>query len=419
MREQYNITVIIPTYNAEKEIEKCLDSVFCQTEKSIEVICVDDGSTDSTIDVIKRYASKQSSIIIKEQMHKGAGAARNIGIDLARGEFVAFLDSDDCYYQKNALERMRKACIENDVMACGSFLINNVDGKLDYINIFPDVVFEDEKGRIVSFSEYQNDFYYQCFLFKREIFSDTKLRFPLYKRYQDPPLLLSILVKLGRFWVEPVYLYEYFYSNTHDKDVKGINDVLMGIRDNLDMAVRNDYHLLFKRLLERLDNYYYTPILENATEETIEQLSSISKMVRKSKWDDSFILMSNVVERIRDYKNICEANYLLSKMLDIFNGNYNKEYVDTLKKEKIVVYGVGYFGTKLIRCLDYLGIEVLYALDKNKAGDKYQNIKVKNPKENTEEALIIVALLNPTEVINELDGAKVISISEILTNLVY
>jgi len=89
------VSVVIPVYNAENYIEKCLDSVLSQTLSDIEIICVDDGSTDSSADILRRYQRRNGHIIILNQQNRYVGAARNAGIAAAKGAYIHFLDADD------------------------------------------------------------------------------------------------------------------------------------------------------------------------------------------------------------------------------------------------------------------------------------------------------------------------------------
>ena len=91
------ISVIIPVYNSEKYLERALDSVLNQTYKDLEIIVVDDGSTDGSGKIIAKYQKKDPRIISIRQKNSGQAAARNAGIRLAKGEFLAFLDGDDAY----------------------------------------------------------------------------------------------------------------------------------------------------------------------------------------------------------------------------------------------------------------------------------------------------------------------------------
>ena len=116
------ISIIIPVYNCEKYLEECLDSVLRQTLKEYEIICVDDGSTDCTIDILKKYAEQDFRIKVLHQKNQGAGVARNLGLKHAEGEYIAFLDSDDYYLDTDALMCMYEICKKNDVDVCGSSL---------------------------------------------------------------------------------------------------------------------------------------------------------------------------------------------------------------------------------------------------------------------------------------------------------
>ena len=89
------VSIIIPVYNTEKYLRRCLDSVCSQTLKDIEIICVDDGSTDGSAAILAEYAARDPRIKVITQKNAGAGAARNVGIEVATGEYVGFVDSDD------------------------------------------------------------------------------------------------------------------------------------------------------------------------------------------------------------------------------------------------------------------------------------------------------------------------------------
>lgn len=121
------ISVIIPIYNAELYLQKCLDSVVNQTLKDIEVICVDDGSTDNSVDIIKKYMMSDSRIKLFQQSNKGAGAARNYGLKYAIGKYVHFLDSDD-WLDLSAYEKTHNVIEETKSDIC-IFLYTRYDNK--------------------------------------------------------------------------------------------------------------------------------------------------------------------------------------------------------------------------------------------------------------------------------------------------
>lgn len=107
------ISIIIPSFNEEKYISRCLDSVLNQTFTNFEVLCVDDGSTDNTFNIIKEYSAKDSRIIPLKNPGKGVSSARNFGIDNAKGDYIGFVDSDD-FIQPQMYEFLYRAVTEND-----------------------------------------------------------------------------------------------------------------------------------------------------------------------------------------------------------------------------------------------------------------------------------------------------------------
>lgn len=105
MRTLAQVSVVIPIYNTEQYLRQCLDSVVGQTLTDIEVICVDDGSTDGSPRILAEYAAQDSRFQIMTQENAGPGAARNSGLRVSSGEYLIFLDSDD-WYEPDFLERM-------------------------------------------------------------------------------------------------------------------------------------------------------------------------------------------------------------------------------------------------------------------------------------------------------------------------
>ena len=89
------VSVIVPMYNAEHTIEKCLDSIINQTYDELEIILVDNGSDDNTIDLAKNYCEKDNRIILISENKKGVSNARNKGIDISKGDYLSFVDADD------------------------------------------------------------------------------------------------------------------------------------------------------------------------------------------------------------------------------------------------------------------------------------------------------------------------------------
>lgn len=116
----YKVSIITPVYNAERTLKKCVDSICGQTFNNFELILINDGSKDNSLAICEEYASKDSRIRVHTQMNAGPSAARNAGIELATGTYLAFIDSDD-YVEANMIERMIQTAEENsaDMVICG------------------------------------------------------------------------------------------------------------------------------------------------------------------------------------------------------------------------------------------------------------------------------------------------------------
>lgn len=124
--DQPLVSVVIPVFNAERYIRECLDSVIGSTLKEIEIICIDDGSTDNSLTIVKEYEKKDSRIRVLTQAHSYAGAARNVGLAAARGEFIHFLDADD-WIDRQAYETWYRLAKVNgaDVCECIHYNVDN------------------------------------------------------------------------------------------------------------------------------------------------------------------------------------------------------------------------------------------------------------------------------------------------------
>lgn len=113
------ISIIVPVYNVEKYLRQCLDSIINQTYKNLEIILADDGSEDSSGKICDEYAKVDNRIKVIHNEHMGVSCTRNVGLDNATGEYISFIDSDDCVAE-NFIETLYKLCIDNncDISEC-------------------------------------------------------------------------------------------------------------------------------------------------------------------------------------------------------------------------------------------------------------------------------------------------------------
>lgn len=126
------ISCIVPVYNVEKYLRRCLDSICAQTFTDFECICVDDGSSDGSGRILDEYAEKDSRFVVIHKDNGGVSSARNAGLDIARGEWIAFVDSDD-WVEKEWLEFLYLKCKENEADICWCDYIKEYPNTSQYI----------------------------------------------------------------------------------------------------------------------------------------------------------------------------------------------------------------------------------------------------------------------------------------------
>lgn len=208
------VSVIIPVYNAETHLRECLDSIRNQTFANIEVICVDDGSTDESPDILAEYAASDTRFRVERQTNGGAAAARNAGLACARGEFVGFLDSDDFIEPRmieNLLERIRN-CSADVVISGMTYFDAQSGAELQRWHVA-----KTEADLPQPFSpEDVGDRLFLAFrrgscnkLFRRSLIEENDLRFPLLNCHEDVAFVVLSLATARTICVEPGAYYHY------------------------------------------------------------------------------------------------------------------------------------------------------------------------------------------------------------------
>lgn len=211
------ISVILPVYNSENYIKECLDSLLSQTFKDIEILCIDDGSTDGSLNILKDIEKTDSRITVITQENMGVAKTRNNGLNLVKGNYVYFMDSDDCL-DKNAFKKLHDNitsnrsdfCIMKVIFVNGSeeykFPAFDIDKEFDKVN-FNDFTFtyRDVKSHVL------NDLFAPWLkLYSAEFLkSNDDFTFPEIKSYSDAPFHVKTMLNASRISFVPEYLYYY------------------------------------------------------------------------------------------------------------------------------------------------------------------------------------------------------------------
>lgn len=246
------ISIVIPIYNVEKYLKRCVDSVINQTYKNLEIILVDDGSTDNCGKICDEYAKKDKRIKVIHKKNGGLSDARNAGIDVSKGRYLSFIDSDD-FVDKRFIGTLYNNLINNDadlsLVKYYSFSKNE--------DVYETM--EDEKITVLSRDEYFNLIYEEPVnsvvawnkLYKKEIFNE--IRYPVGKINEDEAVIHYIIGNISKIVISNLELYYYFQRNDSimKKDKKNNIDRTNFIYDRINY---------FKENKEEKTDYFYKTI---------------------------------------------------------------------------------------------------------------------------------------------------------------
>lgn len=281
------ISVIIPVYNVEKYIEKSIKSVVCQSYENIEIILVDDGSTDNSGNICDTFAKTDNRIKVIHKTNSGVSAARNSGIEASCGDYICFIDSDDyitCDYVKHMYDVAVK--YKTDITTSNQYKIWN-DGKT--VELFK----KDEPYGTVTIKsgkETLSDMLYGktcyatccCKLYKKEIFND--IRFPEYRMGEDSFTMYKCFLKAES--VAHLYQPDYYYvqhesSAMHSVDYSKFYDYIE-LSDAFMRIVSKSYPELFLPAVNRLieNNFWVYMKMRNEPVKYSKQLNHITKNIR-------------------------------------------------------------------------------------------------------------------------------------------
>lgn len=188
-------SIIIPVYNVEKYLEKCLHSVFTQTFLDFEVVIINDGSTDKSSNIIKEYKKKYKNIKVIEQENQGLSVARNNGIEQSSGEYFLLLDSDD-YIDKDLLLKLNRSIENTPDLVRYQFRVVENDKKQDYNQISFEEFSGEEAFNVISKFKFVEPAC--CYLYKKEYFINNKFLFEPNVYHEDFGLIPLVIIKANK-----------------------------------------------------------------------------------------------------------------------------------------------------------------------------------------------------------------------------
>lgn len=289
------VSVIVPVYNVEKYLEKCIKSVLEQTHQNFELILVDDGSPDKSGKICDRYAASDSRISVIHKENGGLSSARNAGIDVATGDYLLFLDSDD-FINIHTLEISVRNCIENNCEVCIFSSFDTPDHDIPFCNDVSNNVKVYKTDYILqNYNSFQSFFNKSACnkLYSKNIFKT--LRFPLGLLHEDTAIILQAYYNAEQICETDAVMY-YYYLSPNSIMRSSFNerklDILKVLQINIDFFADKNYpHITesFKAKYEydvcRLYAQVWLSSLKNKRE-LKKQLKADRKRIRKENADN-------------------------------------------------------------------------------------------------------------------------------------
>lgn len=280
---------IVPVYNTEKYLKKCLDSLVNQTYKDFEIIVVNDGSTDKSSNIISKYQKKYKNIIVIDKENEGLSMARNRGVQKSSGKYIIFVDSDD-YVSNKLLEEVDKKIDDSDILR---FQIATEDEEYTKINEYHEEVFESMCG--YDAFKYLSSYHFVepawCYVIRKSYYIENKFSFKNGVYHEDFGLIPYVIYKARK--VKSIDFIGYYY-----------------IQRNGSIMNNNDYKKTVKKAFDMLEQY--------------KTMRLFAKNInRKNNLDDYFLsyISNSVIVKARELKKDEKKVYINElKKLNVFDG---------------------------------------------------------------------------------------------------
>ncbi len=236
------ISVIIPVYNASKYLAKCLDSLVCQTYSNLEIICVNDGSTDESLDILNNYAQNDNRIVVYSQDNAGVSSARNYGLRVATGDFISFIDADDWVYLT-----LYQSFVDANQNIDVDIWMFNVAGYAEGVNDVVQKVFFEASDWDKHTSDYIIHTFDDCKrpfsrnlavynkIYKKQFIDECQLEFPVGLKFEDQYFILKAFLNAKTIKFTEDFFYR--YRNYHESSIsRNVSDKVFDIFEIVDLV---------------------------------------------------------------------------------------------------------------------------------------------------------------------------------------
>jgi len=342
-------SIIIPCYNTAPYLKKCLDSIIRQTYQNWEIIAVNDGSTDDTLDTLKDYSDRDNRIKVINQENKGVSSARNKAIETANGEYIMFIDSDDWYKDEHSLEQIVKSlehgdidiivfryqCVKEKKEGCS-------ENVLLYFNKMKEYIYTGEKYLYTVLSiDKQYLWYPWLYAFKREFWTNNKFRFDENLWIQeDADIIYKVLLKARKVKVldSPIYQYRIREDSAcHSLSFQSMKEQLNCCLRNIDTVSSMDIKEDLKSLLYNNFVCTYFAILSMSNYLNKNDRKKVLKLLNKNQHLMRFAMTKNnrvikVVAQILGIKITSRLLFIRLKYIKRIEHNENINHNSNIQR---------------------------------------------------------------------------------------
>lgn len=369
-KNKTKVTIIIPVYNVENYLIQCIESVIKQTLKEIEIICIDDGSTDRSLEIIKRYEDCDPRIVVYSKPNAGYGHTINYGLDKSHGKYISIVESDD-FIDENGMEILYKYAEKNDADCVKSNYYRFSGGR----NCYNQSVEQHFYNKVLSALEDVSLFFlvpcepWGC-IYKKDFLDRYNIRMNETSgaSYQDLSWTFAVLLRAKRFF----FIRDAFYHYRMDNLTSSANSqkkifCLVDEKNYMEEKMReykihnSSVFASFSRVIYESYrwNYYrisgefqYAFLLE-WKKELLKQLSTgIMKrdIFTKSQWNE----INNILYNMDEYFEKTSKIYV---MKDVYNNSINDElyysaFIEKLLQNKMIIFGTGIIAEEIICILN-------------------------------------------------------------------
>ena len=319
IKNKYKVSIIIPVYNVEKYLRECLDSVVNQTLKDIEIICINDGSKDNSLEILKEYSQKDERIKIISKENEGLSITRNRGIDIAQGEYIGFVDSDD-YIDHSMFEKLYENAKKNDLdiimcrLATHDEKTKEIDKNKWYFALKCFGNFNQEVFNHMDTKEFTQNIAVTAYnkIYKREFLNSNNFKFPERLLFEDEVFFYNTYLKAKRvsFIKETLY---YYRINTGESIISSSNkdfrDVLKVFKLIREILKKNNLLYLYKKKV--YNRFFHLVMLRYSQtslqykEDFYNNMKNDFKSIIKNNgtnelYNDDIILFSDITEYLKE-----------------------------------------------------------------------------------------------------------------------